>query len=172
MFRNVVLLLVLVTGLVAGYFIGDYRGREAREALEKTIETGQSIDDELRTANATLKAELEGVSSKHAQDIERLRAEYSENSVEWQHIRSRLDNTIRLQQSSLVALNRALDELITQLGRSHGAEKVQLEQKIAILRNDIAFLLREVNGNSCLKTQVPNSVIETLNGAGKLGSNR
>lgn len=172
MFRNIVLLLVLVTGLVAGYFIGDYRGREAREALEKTIETGHSIDDELRTANATLKAELEGVNGKHAQDIERLRAEFSENSVEWQHTKSGLDGTIRLQNSRLVALNRALGELIAQLGQSHGAEKVLLEQKIAILKNDIDFLLHEVNGNSCLKTQVPDSVIETLNGPGKSGSNR
>lgn len=172
MFRNIVLLMVLVTGLVAGYFIGDYRGREAREALEKTIATGQSVDDELRTANATLKAELEGVNGKHAQDIERLRAEYGENSAEWQHTKSGLDGTIRLQNARLVALNGALGELIAQLGRSHGAEKVQLEQKIAILKNDIDLLLREVNGNACLKTQVPDSVIETLNGPGKLGSNR
>lgn len=172
MFRNIVLLMVLVTGLVAGYFIGDYRGSKAREALQKAIATGQSIDDELRTANATLKAELEGVTGRHAQDIERLRAEFSENSAEWQHTKSGLDGTIRLQNSRLVALNGALGELIAQLGRSHGAEKVHLEQKIAILKNDIDFLLREVNGNACLQTQVPDSVIETLNGPGKLGSNR
>ena len=172
MFRNIVLLLVLVTGLVAGYFIGDYRGRAAREALQKTIATGQSIDDELRTANASLKAELERVNGRHAQDIERLRAEYSENSVEWQQTKRGLDGTIRLQHARLVALNRSLDELIAQLGRSHGAEKAQLEQKIAILRNDIDFLLREANGNACLQTQVPNSVIETLNGTDKAGSNR
>jgi chromosome segregation ATPase len=170
--KNILLLLVLLSGLISGYFIGDYRGRAAREALEKTIATGQSIDDELRTANTTLKAELAGVNGRHAQGIERLRADFSEKSAEWQHTKNGLDGTIRLQNARLVALNGALGELISQLGRSHGAEKVQLEQKIAILKNDIDLLLREVNGNACLKTQVPASVIETINGPGKLGSNR
>jgi chromosome segregation ATPase len=172
MLRNIILLLILISGLATGYFIGDYRGKAAREALEKTVKAGQSLDDELHTANATLKAELISVNEKHSKEMERLRTEYSKNSADWQRTRGTLDETIKRQNSRLAELNGALGELIVRLGRTDGAEKVQLEQKIAMLRQDIDALLRELNGNVCLKARVPGKVVETLNGTNQTGSNR
>jgi len=172
MLRNIILLLILISGLVTGYFIGDYRGKAAREALEKTVKAGQSLDDELRTANASLKAELIGVNDKHTLEMDRLQAEYNRNSADWQRTRSSLDETIKRQNSRLAELNGALGELMARLGRSAGAEKAQLEQKIAMLRQDIDALLKELNGNVCLKARVPDKVVETLNGTSQIGSNR
>ena len=163
--KNIPLLLVLIAGLVSGYFVGDYRGNKARIALEETIKTGQLVDEELRAANAQLKTELAVVGDKYKKDIEELHSEYDDHSAEWQRVKRGLGDTINRQNSKLVELNQSLDDLIVKVGRSDGAEKVLLEQKIAILRIDIDHLLSESRGNTCLKQQVPYSVIDALNNA-------
>lgn len=168
--KNILLLLVLVSGLVAGYFVGDYRGKEARRALEDAVRMGQSIDRELRDSNASLKADLSGVNSRHAEELERLHAEYASKSAEWQRVRQGLDGTIRYQNAKLAAHNRMLDELLEKLGSTGDAERAAVEQKIALLRKDIDGLLQEINGNTCLKTAVPHVVIDTLNGPRQIGS--
>lgn len=169
--KNVVLLLILISGFVSGYFVGDYRGKEARQALKDVLRTGQSIDEELRSANTHLKSELATVDDKYKQDMATLNSEYRDKSVEWQRTKDRFDDTIRRQNARLAELNGVLGELIKKLGRSEGTDKTQLEQKITILRNDIDALLREMNGNACLKAQVPPGVIDVLNGSNQLGRN-
>lgn len=168
--KNILLLMVLVSGLVTGYFMGDYRGREARRVLEDAARMGQAIDKELRDANANLKNDLNSVNDRHTQELQKLHEEYASKSAEWQRVKQGLAGTISYQNVKLAEHNRMLDELLERLGRTDGAEKVAMEQKIAILRQDIDMLLREINGNTCLKTPVPQAVIDTLNGPRQLGS--
>lgn len=168
--KNFVRLLMLVSGLLAGYFVGDYRGSETRRALEEAVRMGQSLDRELQESHATLQAELSGVSRRHAEELASLRTEYARKSAEWQQTRQGLDATIHYQSTKLAAHNRMLDELLEQLGSTDGAERAGVEQKIAILRSDIDGLLRELNGNACLKTAVPHSVLDSLNGTRQMGS--
>jgi hypothetical protein len=62
--RNLTLLLVLVSGLLAGYLIGDYRGKAAREALRKSSDlkaaawrhAKDGLDKNIRRSAATLAA--------------------------------------------------------------------------------------------------------------------
>lgn len=164
--------LIIISCLVTGYVIGDYRGSQAREALQQTIVKGQAVERELQQANAELKGELAVVEEGYRQDMDKLRGEYTRASAEWQRTRQGLDGALKLQKAKLAELNGGLDELIARLGGAEGAEKVLLEQKVAILRSDIERLLREVNGNSCLQTRVPTSVVETLNGTSSRGDNR
>lgn len=170
MVKNIVMLIVLVCALVTGYFIGDYRGREARRALEEAARMGQDIDRELREANASLNSDLNGVNARHAQEMQKLHEEYASQSAEWHGVKQGLTGTIRQQNAQLAEHNRMLDELLARLGRADGAEKVAMEQKVAMLRQDIDTLLRELNGNTCLRTPVPQAVIDTLNGPRQLGS--
>ena len=170
--RNTVPLLVLISGFISGYFIGDYRGEAARLALENATKTGQSLEHELHAANTSLKNDLDALNARYKRDIEKLNGEYYAKSVEWQRIKMGLDDTISRQNSKLAELNSALNELVVRLGGASGVEKVALEQKIALIKKDIDELLREINGNACLEQQVPHSVLDTLSGANQVGSRK
>lgn len=160
--RNLILLLVLVAGLLGGYFVGDYRGKDAREALERAIETGNKVEQERLGTISALKADLKTIDEKHAREINAIRQDFEARSVEWQLVKARLDQTILRQKSMLGELNTKLAELTGKAGTSTGSEKDKLEQEIARLRMERANLEREMKGNVCLETQVPRSVIDAL----------
>lgn len=68
--KNLILLIVLALGLGGGYFAGQYRGKEARKALERAVETGKALDRERANTIASLKTDLDGIGEKYKQDIE------------------------------------------------------------------------------------------------------
>lgn len=167
--RNLVLLLMLVCGLVTGYFIGDYRGKDARKALEKAVETGKALERDREAAIVALKKDLDDINAKHERDIELSRKDFEARRAEWGRAKVGLDATIKRQTGKLAEANRNIDDLATKLGGSVGAEKERLEQEIARLRKSRDDLQREVEGNRCLKTQIPRSVVDALGGASERG---
>lgn len=170
--KNLLLLLVLVCGLAAGYFVGDYRGKEARLALEKAIETGRTVEREREAALLALKKELDEINTKYRHDLDASRQDYAARSAEWERAKAGLDETIRRQSDKLAAANRNIEQLTSRLGASSGPERERLEQEIARLRKQSAELQRELEGNRCLKTAVPRSVLEALDQAMEKGAPR
>lgn len=168
--KTITLFMILLSGLVSGYFIGDYRGRHARIALENTIKAGTAADRELQNAKENLQAELAEVNHRQQRELEMLRADHSAKSAEWARVREGLNDTVRRQHKKLAELDGVLAELVAKLGGSAGAEKRLLEQNIALLKRDIDALVREVNGNTCLDKPVPYSVVNALNGSLQRGS--
>ena len=168
--RNFVLLLVLVCGLASGYFIGDWRGKDARKALEMAIETGKTLEREREAAIVALKKDLDDINAKYRRDMEANRKDYETRSIAWDRTKAELDKTIKRQTEKLAESNRNIDDLTAKLGGSVGAEKERLKQEIARLRKQNAELQREAEGNRCLKTQVPRSVLDALGGAIERGS--
>lgn len=163
--RNLVLILVLVAGLVAGYFVGDYRGREARLALAKAIEAGKAAEGERDAAIAALKRDLAAVDAKYKADIDASRRDYAAKSDAWRATKARLDEALQRQNARLAEVNGNVDALAAKLAGATGAERPPLEARIARLRQERAGLQREVEGGACLKTPVPKDVIDALDAA-------
>jgi len=164
--KNLVLLIVLALGLVGGYFAGQYRGREARKALEQAVETGKALDRERASTIASLKKDLDGIGEKYKQDIETSRKNYEAKAAEWQRTKLRLDETIDHQTKSLTALNKTLAAM-EKIGASAGTDK-----DLAQLRKAAAGLQRELDGNACLKTPLPSSVLDALGSTGMTEAGR
>jgi chromosome segregation ATPase len=160
--KNLVLILVLVAGLVAGYFVGDYRGREARLALAKAIEAGKAAEGERDAAIAALRRDLAAVDETYKADIEASRRDYAAKSDAWRATKVRLDEALQRQNARLAELDGNVDALARKLAGATGAERQQLEARLARLRQDRAGLQREVEGGACLRTTVPRGVIEAL----------
>jgi hypothetical protein len=161
--RNFILLLVLVSGLLAGYFIGDYRGRDAREALGKAIETGKTLDAERMTTISRLKTELEGIGEKHRQELAAIRKDYDAKVARWRRTRSDLAQSITHTTASLAESDNRLKSLISQRDSASGAEKAKIEQEIARLQKEREDLRQENAGDACLQARAPRSVFEALN---------
>ena len=161
--RNITLLLVLVSGLLAGYLIGDYRGKDARAALNKTIETGKTLEQERLTTIAQLKTELEGINEKHSREMERIRKDNAGKTAGWQRTKQGLDDKIKLSTAKLAESETRSKSLTVQSNGASGAEKAKLEQEIKLLEQEQNTLRSEIEGNSCLRARVPQSVFTALN---------
>ena len=158
-----ILLLVLFSSLLAGYFIGDYRGKDAREALNKAIETGKTLESERETAITKLKTELEGINEKHQQEISAIRKDNDAKVAAWQRTKVGLENTIKLTTAKLAASDGQMKSLVSQSDGATGAEKARLDQEIERLKKEQLSLRQEIEGGACLQTRVPNSVFDALN---------
>ncbi len=169
--KNITLLLVLISGLLAGYLIGDYRGKEARAALDQAVRTGKSLDTEREASIARLKAELDGIDEKHHQELAALQQDNEARAAAWRHSRDKLNDQLKRATGKLAESDTQLKTLSTQRDAASGDEKAKLELDIQHLKQEQTKLRREIESNACLQAQVPQSVFDALQLA-NAGENR
>ena len=163
--RNFILLLVLVSGFLSGYLIGDYRGKNAREALQKAIANGKALDAERETAISRLKSELEGINETRGREMEVIRKENDSRIASWRRSKNSLQEQIRHSNANLTSADSRLSTLITQRNKATGADVAHLDLEIERLRKERVGLHREIEGSECLQSQIPDSVFKALNEA-------
>ncbi|BCK87296.1 hypothetical protein MIZ01_1068 [Sideroxyarcus emersonii] len=161
--KNLTLLLVLVSGLLAGYQIGDYRGKHAREALQQAIETGKSLDLERRTALTRLEHQLDDINANHRQQLEAIRRNSANREAAWHRARNELGEQATRSKAQLAATDSRLEALTARRNSATGDEQASLDQQIARLQQERNELRSEIEGNACLQTRVPHGVAEALN---------
>jgi DNA repair exonuclease SbcCD ATPase subunit len=161
--KNFTLLLILVSGLLAGYMIGDYRGKDARESLQKAIETGKNLDTERAATLAKLKTELDDINDLHRRKLEAIRKDNESRMAAWRRTKSGLDDKIKHSTAKLAEFDNRLKTLAALRDAASGAETDQLNLQIERLRKEREDLRRKIEGNACLQTRVPQSVFDALN---------
>jgi chromosome segregation ATPase len=167
--RNFILLLALISGLLAGYLIGDYRGKDARESLKKAVETGKTLASEHESAITKLKTELDGINDKHHSELEAIRKENESRMTAWRRTKDGLDDKIKRSSAQLAESDSKLKSLVTQRDNASGANQARLDLEIERLRKEREDLRREIEGNACLQIRVPHSVSTALNEAHAAG---
>lgn len=167
--KNFILLLVLISGFLSGYFLGDYRGKDAREMLKKAIETGKTLDTERETTIAQLKTELDGINEKHRRELETIRKNSEARTAAWRHSKDGLNDKLKLATAKLAESDTRLKSLLARHDAATGTEQARLELEIARLQQERDDLRREIEGNACLQTRVPHSVFDALNETGAGG---
>lgn len=168
--KNLILLLVLISGFLSGYLIGDYRNKDAREALKKAIETGKTLDSERETAITKLKTELDGINEKHHRELEAIRKNSDSKIDAWRRAKDGLNDNIKHSTAKLAESDTELKSLVSQRDSASGADKARLDLEIARLRKERDDLRREIEGSACLQARVPHSVFDALNEADAAGS--
>ena len=163
--RNLMLLLVLISGFLSGYLIGDYRGRDARESLKKAVETGNTLASEREISIARLKEELDTINDKQHRELETTREDNLSKAAKWRRAKGSLDDRIRRATTKLDESYTRLKTLISQRDGASASEKASLDLEIARLQKEREDLRREIEGNACLQARVPHSVSDALNGA-------
>lgn len=167
--RNMILLLVLISGFAAGYWLGDYRGRDARKALAAAVETGKTLEQERQTSKVKLETELAAIDARYQREQQNSRQLYDVKAEQWLQTKTQLDQTIAAQNRKVLQLNQRINELALKRNENLMADKtaksdsLALEQQIAKLRDERDSLIREADGNACLLKPVPHSVLEALN---------
>lgn len=158
-----ILLLVLVSGFLSGYFIGDYRGSAARETLKLATETGKTLESERELSIARLKTELGAVNDRHRLELDQVRRESAAKMSEWRRTKDALDDRIQRTTSRITESDTQLKALVERRDGASGTEEAKLNLQIAQLRKEREELRREIEGNTCLQTKVPRSVFNALN---------
>lgn len=160
--RNLLLLLVLISGLLAGYLIGDYGAKKVRKELELVTETGKKLESERMATIAKLEMDLNSVNEKHKQELEKSRNEYASKAAEWQREKAGLNEKIKSLKAEYAKDEAELKKLLKQLNGATGTERAELERKIERLRIKLGLLSQQIEGNACLNMPVPQSVHEAL----------
>lgn len=163
--KNFTILLVLVAGLLAGYLIGDYRGKHARAALQQAIETGKTLEIERHTELTRLERELDDINATHRQELEAIRRNNAAREAAWRRTRNELNEQTDRTKAQLAATDSRLEALTAKRNATTGNEKTGLDQQIARLQHERDELRSEIEGNTCLQTRVPHGVAEALNEA-------
>jgi chromosome segregation ATPase len=163
--RNFILLLVLISGFLSGYLIGDYRGRDARESLKKAVETGNALATERETSIGRLKEELDTINDKRHRELETTRKDNVSKSAEWRRVKGNLDDRIKRTTAKLDESDTRLKTLISRRDGASASEKASLDLEIARLQKEREDLRREIDGSACLQARVPHSVSDALNDA-------
>ena len=161
--KNLVLLLILVSGFLSGYLVGDYRGKDARESLKKAVETGKTLDSEREAAITQLKTELEGINARHQRELETIRKDNETRVAAWRRSKDGLNDKIKRSSAMLSESDTELKSLVTRRDGASGAERTRLELEIARLQKERDGLRAEIEGGSCLQARVPHSVYDALN---------
>lgn len=161
-----ILLLVLISGFLSGYLIGDYRGKNARETLRMAFETGKTLDSEQEAAIAQLRTQLDGINNKHQRELDAVRKENALKVAEWRRTKDTLEDKIKSANASIEESDTRLKALVAQRDGTSGAEETNLNMEIARLRKERENLRREIEGNACLQARVPHSVFSALGDAG------
>ena len=165
-----ILLLVLVCGFLSGYLVGDYRGKDARETLEKALETGKELEREHKAAAARLKTELDGIHDKHRRELAAIHKNNAARTAEWRRAKVDLDDAIKHSNARLAAFDKQLRTLVARRDAASGSERARLDLEIASLRKERDDLRRKVEGDLCLQTRIPQSVFQALNETDTAGS--
>ena len=160
--RNLILLLVLISVFAFGYLVGDYRSKAAREALEKAIVAGKTLEAELQSSVTRLQTELDGINEKHHREIEAIRKGSAIKAAEWRRIKDSLDDAIKRSSAKLAESEARLKALVVQRDAASGADKDRLDMDIEHLQKEVDDLRREIEGSACLHARVPHSVTHTL----------
>lgn len=168
--KNFTLLLVLASGFLSGYLIGDYRGKAARETLQKAIETGKTLDADRENTIARLQTELKGVNDKHHRELDAIRRNSVSKTTEWQRTKDGLDDNIKHSAAKLVVSDAKLKSLIARRDGAFGADRAGLDLEIGRLRKERDELRKEIEGNTCLQARVPHGVFDALQVADAAGS--
>lgn len=168
--KNFLLLLVLISGLVAGYFVGDYRGKAAREALDKMVATEKKLNEELQAAVSKLQTDLDDIGKQHQQEIAALRKSNDSKVAEWRRTKAGLEETIRKNNAKLAEADDQIKIKEKERDAASGEEKAKLNQEIASLKKEREVLVQQNNSTSCLQSRIPQSVFDALkdtNAAGR-----
>jgi chromosome segregation ATPase len=158
-----ILLLVLISGFLSGYLIGDYRGSYARESLKMAVETGKVLVSEREATLTQLKAELDGIADKHQRELEVIRKDNANKAAEWRRTRNGLDDSIKRATAKLNESDIRLKSLVARRDGTSGSVRASLDLEIAHLQKERDNLKQEIEGNACLQTRLPHSVFEALN---------
>lgn len=158
-----ILLLVLISGFLSGYLVGDYRGRDARESLERAVATGKTLASERETALVQLKAELDSISDKYHGELDTIRKDSASKASEWRRSGNSLNARINHTTARLAESDTRLKSLVAQREAASGSSKASLDQKIALLQKERAGLQQEIESNTCLRARVPHDVFDALN---------
>lgn len=162
--QNILLAVVLIVGLVAGYFIGDYRGKAARGDLEQKIATSESLSNNLAEINDGLRRDLGNIEKRRKAELDKSRKDFEARTAEWESDKAGLKERIKELRGVLGTSDQKIDSLKKQLASAPSVEeKIRLENELELERKKNQETTARLEGEKCREVSVPQGVLDVLN---------
>jgi hypothetical protein len=159
--RNVILAVVLVTGLVAGYFFGSLSGRQAKDALKAEEQRSAEAKKESELALKSLQDKMGALVSDHNSRVESLGKEKAEVLSSLEEERKGRSKAIQDANASRVTLDKRMAELdaLRRAAQPGSQNRQSIEAEMGRVAAENAELRKRVEGLECGKVPLP---VETL----------
>jgi uncharacterized coiled-coil protein SlyX len=163
--KNITLVIVMIVAAIAGYFIGSYSGRNAKEALANALVAARlATDDHDKTVkelnNRIIKLDSDYEIDKKARD-----ASYEKQKVKWAGLLAGRDKRITELSKESSGTGAEIERLRGSLkGMTSPEERQRMNERIAKLEKELKDQQILITGLECSKIPVPQEILSKLKG--------
>jgi type II secretory pathway pseudopilin PulG len=165
MVRNLLLLVILLVGVAAGFFAGSWSGRSAKAALAKVEATGQALEAEHKKQVAELNARMSTLVSDYTRDKQAQDDAHANQIKAMDDILAGAKGRVAtLEKTRNDSLSR-IAQLKTELGGATTPQaRKDIEAAIAVQEGSVKTQSVAILSQQCLETPVPADVLANWNG--------
>jgi len=163
--RNLVLLLAMIAGGVAGYFIGAQKGRNAVESLARLEVASERAQIEHRRTVKVLDEKVSKLSARYQKEKSEIDAAYAKQQELLEKEVSSRDRKIAGLNATIAWSRGQINAARTRLGKSMSPEqRATVQAEIARLLAENKSRQTDVAGFECAKIPVPADYLDLLAG--------
>jgi chromosome segregation ATPase len=162
--NNLVVLVVAVAALVAGWFVGSSSGREAKEALARAEAAGQSAKSEHDKAVGVLNQRLASLTGDYEREKQKLDADHSRQSREFDAILAKRDGRIAELTRARGETQAEVQRLKDAIAAAPPAERERLQRELDRRQGEQKTQETQIAGLQCLEVPVPPDVLVAWRG--------
>jgi wobble nucleotide-excising tRNase len=160
--RNVILGIVLVAGLIVGYFAGSWSSKGAKEALRLEEQRSAEAKKESELAQKTLQEKMTALVAEHNGRVETITREKSDALTQLETERKGRSKAIQEASAAKTALDKRIEELnkLRNAAQPGSADKKNIEAEMGRLAAENAALQQRVTGLECGKVPLPKETLD------------
>lgn len=161
--RNLVLLLAMAAAGVAGYFLGSWSGRDAKEALARVEAAARESEAQYQKTTKDLQAMLAALGSEHEQATQKIKDEFKQQEAAFASAVKARDQRIVELQRARQGIQAEIADAKARLAAAKGeADRKAAEAEVGRLQKQEQVVVATVEGEQCANVKVPPSLLAAL----------
>ena len=162
---KLVLIIAMLAAGVAGYFIGGWSGRSAKEALAKAETSAKESEAQFQKTKQELEQKLASIGSQHEAEKQKINDDFKKQQDEFTSAVATRDQRIVTMQKERTGIQ---SQIVAAQARASAAktdaDRKAAEADVLRLQKQEQVVVVTVQGEQCAVVKVPPSLLAALRG--------
>lgn len=161
--RNLVLIVAMVAAGLAGFFLGSWGGRSAKEALARVEASARESEAQFQKTTKELQTRLAALGSEHEQATQKIKDDFKQQEDAFASAVAARDQRITELQRSRKGIQAEIADARARLAAAKSeADRKAAEAEIGKLQKQEQVVVTTVEGEQCANVKVPPSLLTAL----------
>jgi chromosome segregation ATPase len=161
--RNLVLIVAMVAAGLAGFFLGGWSGRDAKEALARVEASARESEAQYQKTTKDLQAKLAALGSEHEQATQKIKDDFKKQEDAFASaVKVRDQRIVDLQRSRQGIQAEIADAKARLAAAKTEADRLAAQADIGKLQKKEEVVVATVEGEQCANVKVPPSLLTAL----------